>query len=175
MLNRKYLWLMRHIINLIGPPAAGKSTIIQELKRLLPFYEVLAIDDFRQRLKVTTPEEENTAWNQLWMAALKADYCILESTGTSPQLSMMLDRLWRAPGTNILTVALLASPRTCRQRDTQRLREGHQSFPLLSEPKGQRWKPLSELSVSMSLEADKLPAAQLAALLRDQLPPDFID
>ncbi len=175
MLNRKYLWLMRHIINLIGPPAAGKSTVIQELKRLLPFYEVLAIDDFRQRLKVTTPEEENTAWNQLWMAALKADYCILESTGTSPQLSMMLDRLWRAPGTNILTVALLASPRTCRQRDTQRLREGHQSFPLLSEPTGQRWKPLSELSVSMSLEADKLPAAQLAALLLDQLPPDFID
>jgi len=166
---------MRHIINIIGPPAAGKSTVIQELKRLLPFYEVLAIDDFCQQLNATTTQEENTAWNQLWMAALKSDYCILESTGTSPQLSMMLDRLWRAPGTNILTVALLASPRTRRQRATQRLHEGHHPFAKLSEPLQQRWKPLSELSVSMSLNADKLPAAQLAALLRDQLPPDFID
>ncbi len=167
---------MRHIINLIGPPAAGKSTVIQELKLLLPFYEVLAIDDFCQQLKATTPEEENTAWNQLWMAALQANYCILESTGTSPQLSMILDRLWRAPGSNILTVALLASPRTCRQREAQRLREGYQPLTGLPKPTaGQRWTPLSELSVSLSLEADKLPAAQLAALLSNQLPPDFID
>jgi AAA domain len=165
---------MRHIINLIGPPAAGKSTVIQELKTLLPFYDVLAIDDFRRRQEATTPNGEATAWNQLWLAALKSDYCLIESTGTSPHLGMILDRLWRAPGTNIITVAMKATPRIRRQREEQRRWTDYQQPPLYEAPSDRPWRPISGMSISISLDTGKRLPAQTAALLLEQLPADFL-
>ncbi len=163
---------MRHIINIIGPPAVGKTTVIREMQMLLPFYEVLAIDDFRRRVGISTSEQEHTAWNQLWLSILKAEYCFVESNGTSPLLGMMLDRLWRAPGTNILTVALRASPKICRERQQQRSEVGNSELPS-SASVGQKWIPISEVSISMSIDTSKHSPAQIAAQLLKQLPADF--
>ncbi len=165
---------MRHIINLIGPPVSGKSTVIQELKNLLPFYDVLAIDDFRRQQEETTPEREATAWNQLWLAALKSEHCLIENTGTSPHLGMILDRLWRAPGTNIITIALKATPRIRRQREEQRHWSDYQQPPLYEAPSGRPWRPISGMSISISIDTGKLLPAQTAALLLEQLPADFL-
>ncbi|WP_428657513.1 AAA family ATPase [Runella sp.] len=166
---------MRHIINLIGPPVSGKSTIIRELKTLLPVYHVLAINDFRRRQEETTPDRETTAWNQLWLEALKSEYCIIESTGTSPHLGMILDRLWRAPGTNILTVALKATPRIRRQREEQRRWSDYQQLPHYEAPSGRPWRPVSGMSIAISVDTGKLLPAQTAALLFEQLPADFLE
>lgn len=166
---------MRHIINLIGPPAAGKSTVIRELAPLLPFYNVLAIDDFRRQQQGTAPDIETTAWNQLWLEALKSDYCLIESTGTSPNLAMILDRLWRAPGTNIITVALKATPRIRRQHEEQRHWSGYRQPPLYEAPSGRPWRPISGMSISISLDTGKLLPAQIATRLLEQLPADFLE
>ncbi|AEI49655.1 AAA family ATPase [Runella slithyformis] len=166
---------MRHIINLIGPPAAGKSTVIRELKLLLPFYDVLSIDDFRRQQEETTPERENTAWNQLWLEALKSDYCLIESTGTSLNLGMILDRLWRAPGTNIITVALKATLRIRRQREEQRRWSDYRQPPLYEAPSDRPWRPISGMSISISLDTGKRLPTQTAALLLAQLPADFLE
>ncbi|MEZ4905127.1 MAG: hypothetical protein R2822_26965 [Spirosomataceae bacterium] len=44
------------------------------------------------------------------MTALQADNSIIISQGASENLPLLLDRLWRAPGTNIVTITLGAEP-----------------------------------------------------------------
>lgn len=161
---------MRHIINLIGPTAVGKSTVIQALNEHLPHYEVLAIDDFRHRIGAATPEGEAQAWREVWIAALKADCSIIESDGTSPHLSMILERLWRAPGTNILTIALEAPTKVCLKRAQQRSEAGHQPLPFVMNKK---WIPLSELSIGLRFTTTVLSPIQLAEAILAQLPVDF--
>ena len=95
--------MMRHIVNFVGT-SPQKSIILKELGDLLPHYEVFAIQDFIQKYEIHTPETEEKAWRDVWLAALQADRCIIESSGTSENLQMILDRLWRAPGTNIFTL-----------------------------------------------------------------------
>jgi predicted kinase len=163
---------MRHIINLIGPTAVGKSTVIQALNEQLPHYEVLAIDDFRRRIGTFTPEGESQAWREVWIAALKADCSIIESSGTSPHLSMLLDRLWRAPGTNILTIALEAPPKVCLKRAQQRIEAGYVPPPLSFVPE-KKWIPLSEVSNGLRFTATGLSPTQLAEAIFAQLPVDF--
>lgn len=163
---------MRHIINLIGPTAVGKSTVIQALNEQLPHYEVLAIDDFRRRIGAFTPEGESQAWREVWIAALKADCSIIESDGMSPHLSMLLDRLWRAPGTNVLTIALEAPAKVCRQRAQQRSEAGYVPSPL-SFIVDKKWIPLSEMSIGLRYNATVLSPTQVAEAIVAQLPVDF--
>jgi predicted kinase len=161
---------MRHIINLIGPTAVGKSTVIQALNELLPHYEVLAIDEFRRRIGTLTSESESQAWREVWIAALKADCCIIESDGTSPHLSMILERLWRAPGTNILTIALEAPPKVCLKRAQKRSETGYQPLSFIINKK---WIPLSELSIGLRFTTVNFSPTQIAEDILAQLPVDF--
>jgi len=163
---------MRHIINLIGPTAVGKSTVIQALNERLPHYEVFAIDDFRRRVGASTPEGESQAWREVWIAALKADCSIIESDGTSPHLSMLLDRLWRAPGTNILIIALEAPPKVRLKRAQQRIEAGYVPPPLSFTPH-KKWIPLSEMSIGLRFTATVLSPTQLAEAIYAELPVDF--
>lgn len=163
---------MRHIINLIGPTAVGKSTVIQSLNERLPHYEVFAIDDFRRRIGASTPEGESQAWREVWIAALKADCSIIESDGTSPHLSMLLDRLWRAPGTNILTIALEAPPKVRLKRAQQRIEAGYVLPPLSFTPH-KKWLPLSEVSIGLRFTTADLSPTQVAEAILAQLPVDF--
>lgn len=158
---------MRHIINLIGPAAVGKSTVIQALNEQLPHYEVLAIDDFRHRVGASTPAGESQAWREVWIAALKADCSIIESDGTSQHLSMILDRLWRAPGTNILTIVLEAPPKVCLKRAQQR------SEVVVLSPNKKKWVPLSDLSIGLRFDTVGVSPIQLAEAIVAQLPTDF--
>ncbi len=164
---------MRHIINLIGPTAVGKSTVIQALNEHLLHYEVLAIDDFRRRIGAFTPEGESQAWREVWIAALKADCSIIESNGTSPHLSMILERLWRAPGTNILTIVLEAPAKVCRQRAQHRSQAGYQPPPLSFAPNTKKWIPLSELAIGLRFTTTVLSPAQIAEEILARLPVDF--
>lgn len=161
---------MRHIINLIGPTAVGKSTVIQALNEHLPHYEVLAIDDFRRRIGAATLEGEAQAWREVWIAALKADCSIIESDGTSPHLSMILERLWRAPGTNILTIALEAPAKVRLKRAQQRSEADHQPLSFIMNKK---WIPLSELSIGLRFTTVNFSPTQLAEDILGQLPIDF--
>lgn len=96
---------MRHIINLIVPSYfSERSTIILQLKDLLSQYKMLDIADFQRQFKEVASEGESEAWRTLWIAALQADQSMIVSCGASENLQMVLDRLWRAPGTNIVTV-----------------------------------------------------------------------
>ncbi|MFN8343850.1 MAG: AAA family ATPase [Spirosomataceae bacterium] len=159
---------MRHILNVIGPPAVGKSTVIRSLNEYLPDYEVWAIDDIR--LQKASPEREAEVWREIWVAALKADGTIIESSGTSPHLLLLSDRLWRAPGTHIFTVALEAPLRICRQRDRQRQNDtGEQPAGVYTE----KWVPLPELAIGLSIRtAGKTPSQTVSEIL-EKLPPDF--
>jgi hypothetical protein len=105
--------MMRHIINFVGA-SPQKSIILKELGNLLPHYEVFTIQDFIQKYETHTPETEEKAWRDIWLAALQADHCVIESIGTSDNLQMILDRLWRAPGTNIVTLRCETSAKVKR-------------------------------------------------------------
>jgi len=92
---------MRHIINIIDSSAiAERKKLVLALKDVLPQYEMLEIGDSQ------THEGEAQLWRQVWILALQADSSIILSSGTSENLQMTLDRLWRAPGTNIVTITL---------------------------------------------------------------------
>jgi predicted kinase len=158
---------MRHILNLIGPPAVGKSTVIQSLNEYLPNYEVLDAEDLR--LRMNSPEAEAEAWRKIWIAVLKADDSIIESSGTSPHLHMLLDRLWRAPGTNIFTVALEAPLRICRQRDRERQVANFEPSRILDL----KWEPLAELAIGLKVNTVGKTPSQVAAELVEKLPSDF--
>ncbi|MCA0234137.1 MAG: hypothetical protein LCH91_27010 [Bacteroidetes bacterium] len=87
---------MRHIINFIGI-SSYKETVLLALMQLLPHFVLF-------RLENLPPEQEADEWRKTWIASLEADACILYSDGNSEHLSLLLDRLWRAPGTNIFTL-----------------------------------------------------------------------
>ncbi len=67
------------------------------LTQLLPHFVVF-------RLENLAPEQEANEWRKVWLESLQEDACILYSDGNSEHLSLLLDRLWRAPGTNIFTL-----------------------------------------------------------------------
>jgi hypothetical protein len=87
---------MRHIINFIGI-SLYKETVLLALTQLLPNFVVF-------RLENLAPEQEANEWRKVWLESLQEDACILYSDGNSEHLSLLLDRLWRAPGTNIFTL-----------------------------------------------------------------------
>jgi hypothetical protein len=87
---------MRHIINFIGI-SLYKETVLLALTQLLPHFVVF-------RLENLAPEQEANEWRKVWLESLQEDACILYSDGNSEHLSLLLDRLWRAPGTNIFTL-----------------------------------------------------------------------
>jgi|GEM_PF-3137295 len=87
---------MRHIINFIGI-SPYKETVLLALTQLLPHFVVF-------RLENLLPEQEAEVWRKVWIESLQMDACIFYSEGHSEHLSLVLDRLWRAPGTNIFTL-----------------------------------------------------------------------
>ncbi len=120
------LFIMRHILNLIAPPLVDKALIVQNLNELLPHYELLAIEEFRKKQKRNADEVETNAWRELWLAALQTEYAIVVTEGDSVHLEMMLERLWRAPGTHIFTLTLEPSslaPQQVAARIVQNLPE----------------------------------------------------
>mgnify|MGYP000700494444 CR=1 FL=1 len=119
--------MTRYIINIMGPQAVGKSTIIQELKDYLPEYSIFSIDDYRRRYSDATPEGEMKAWSKMFQWAGQAQNIIVESSGTSRNLRLFLTGLTEGKMIHIL---LSASTNTRESRHLMRLSAGYHVPPM---------------------------------------------
>ncbi|MCP1384427.1 AAA family ATPase [Runella salmonicolor] len=111
--------MKKFIINIVGPRATGKTTVIKELLEYLPQYEVLAIDDFRLKYGSNTPMKEFNAWMELSNRINECRYIILETSGTSQNLREVYQYLKFYYELEVFTVYLEAplNERIRRQRD----------------------------------------------------------
>lgn len=102
------------IVNLVGPPAAGKSTFAARYVAEHPFYKYCTIDAYREAHK-----EEEHAWTHLTKDMVERRDVILESCGLDWRLHKVLDveAIRRRP---VLTVCFDAPYDTLKSRVDQR-------------------------------------------------------
>lgn len=91
------------IINLCGPPAAGKSTFAARFTLEHPQFKFCPIDEYRIRY-----QDEGRAWAELTKDVLGKRNCILESCGMGWQLNRLLNfpKVRRRP---LLSIAFLGN------------------------------------------------------------------
>lgn len=119
------------IFNLIGPPAAGKTTLSQRLTRELLNLQHIDISRFREQLGYTKEEE---AWRGVLLAALRAisrgQHVIIESSGLSHQLEELV---LHAVHDNVTTILLSGQYRPLLDRLLKRQQESRISEIMKSD------------------------------------------
>ncbi|WP_273210536.1 hypothetical protein [Runella zeae] len=163
---------MRYVINIIGPRAVGKTTVIEELKNYLVEYTVLAIDDFRRMYDTSTPEGEMEAWFALYSAALKEQKIIIESSGTSNNLLQVIGGLTSQSELEMYNILLEADDSTLSLREKIRQEAGYKRPRLYFEPKGRIGKPT--VPVCMRLNTEKAAPFEIASAIFDNLPSQYL-
>lgn len=118
------------IINIIGLPAVGKSTLGRRLQSAFPDFVRLDIDDYRRAINTTTPRLEAEAWTRMLSDAKKYEHVIIESTGMSHNTSMVLSVLAR----KVVSIHLQADEATRTQRLATRKAAGYVPVPLYFVP-----------------------------------------
>lgn len=73
---------MSFILNLIGPPGAGKSTFASKFVLEYPEFKYCTIDEYRIEY-----ENESLAWQKMLEDAINHKYVIIESCGLSYRLN----------------------------------------------------------------------------------------
>ncbi len=126
--------MRKYIINIIGPTAVGKTTVIKELLDYLPQYEVLAIDDFRRKYDSSTAFGEFKAWSALAQRIHECPYIIMETSGTSQNLAQVLRELHANYHVVMFTVRLDAPHLTRQLRKVERLNDGYTEPPMYFHP-----------------------------------------
>jgi hypothetical protein len=121
--------MKRYILNIVGPVAVGKSSVIEELKEYLPQYQVFGIDAYRKQYSNGTPEGDTNAWFEMFRHANGCKYIIVESTGTSYNLMQFISGLNNCE-LEICTVSLSASAATRGERKEERERAGYENPPM---------------------------------------------
>ena len=160
---------MRYIINIMGPMAVGKSTVIGELKDYLPHYEVLAIDDYRRHYSDGTPEGEMKAWGEMYLAAARIDRIIVESSGTSHNLKLLIESLTGA----VIHVELNANVLIRTKRKEEREAAGYQKPPIYFDTIWFIERPTVYRDV-LGIYTDK-PPYEVAAEIIESLPGGFME
>jgi hypothetical protein len=89
------------IINLTGPPAAGKTLLAERFVLEHPEYTYLSIDNYRIEFK-----NEETAWYELMISVINSPNVILESSGLSWKLKNWIFQHPAIQGQEIKTVIL---------------------------------------------------------------------
>ena len=105
---------MTLIINLIGPPAAGKSTFAAKYILEHPEYRYCTIDEYR-----ITYKDEHLAWRAFANDIRNADPVIMESVGLSWRLADMFNTE-EARHRSICTIAFIGTPEILHERLTSR-------------------------------------------------------
>jgi len=98
------------IINLVGPPAAGKSTFAARYVLEHPEFKYCPIDEYR-----IAYEDEGLAWSHLTKDVLSRRHVVLETCGMGWRLADLwnTDTIKRRP---IVTVAFLGDPDALHMR-----------------------------------------------------------
>lgn len=164
--------MKRYIINIMGPQAVGKSTVIEELKEYLPRFEVFSIDDFRRNFNSSTPNGEMNAWYQLFRHANSKYRIILESSGTSLNLAQVIAGL-NTLELEIISVSLMASDDTRLIRKKQRDAYGYQNPPMYFLPNFEFSKEFI-LPPNLVIDTEKKQPFEVAAEIIEFLPYEFM-
>lgn len=90
------------LVNIIGPPAAGKSSMATKYVLEHPTWSYISIDACR-----IEEQDENEAWRIFEKRIKESKLLIAESSGLSWRLPSILARLDARP---IMTLAMIASP-----------------------------------------------------------------
>lgn len=133
------------IFSLVGPPAAGKSTISEALIKEILNLEYLDIARFRQQFQY---QKEKEAWKKLLEASRAAQtakkHLLIETSGLSHQLQEIVIPCLRSLKGTTFTIALLGDEEPLLSRLKQRqenfglptnIREDEQAFLSYSIPK----------------------------------------
>lgn len=99
------------LVNLVGPPASGKSTLASKFVLEHPEYWYVSIDSCRLGKK-----NDKEAWEDLRLRAVGNRFTIIESSGLSWRLSENI----LIGNARILTVLLIASRKTLQLRLKER-------------------------------------------------------
>lgn len=164
---------MRYLINIIGPQAVGKTTVIEELRDYLPIYSVLAIDDFRKRFDSSTPMGEMQAWAELLRRANSNTRVIIESSGTSNNLLHVIGGISTWDDVKMFNIELTANPTVTEKRKQQRQWQGYLS-PTLYFDAGTPFFRQAVIPVMASINTEKEQPYEIAAHIIDLLPAEFI-
>lgn len=163
---------MRYLINIIGPQAVGKSTVIEELKEYLPDYRILAIDDFRRQYDSSTPEGEMRAWAELlrWCGGKKI---IIESSGTSNNLLHVIGGMSAFGSIKVCTVLLEANVMVLNRRLIERNKKGYIAPKLYFDATYLPYRD-AVVPVTIKLHTDTEQPYEVAAQIYDLLPSEFV-
>lgn len=164
---------MRYLINIIGPQAVGKTTVIAELKEYLPEYRVLAIDDFRRQYDSSTPEGEMRAWQALLHDARSYERIIIESSGTSHNLNHVLRGVFKNDPAHIFTIRLEANVILRSNRVIKRDQQGYVNPPMYFEIGGAVFRK-AVLPIHATFNTESEQPFEVAAQIFDLLPSEFV-
>lgn len=96
------------IINLIGPPAAGKSTFASRYVVTHPEFTYCSIDEYR-----IAHSDEEKAWANLTNDVINSKIVMLESIGLSWRLKGLFQKI---KDRKIITIALIGDPLVIHER-----------------------------------------------------------
>lgn len=164
---------MRYLINIIGPQAVGKTTVIEELKEYLADYRVLAIDDFRRQYDSSTPEGEMRAWTELLRYATSSRKVIIESSGTSNNLLHVIAGMSAYGSIEMYNIFLTANQKTIDIRKQKRGMRGYVSPPMYFTASN----PFSRkhvIPVMAPINTECRQPYEIAAHIIDLLPSEFV-
>lgn len=105
-------WGSNPIINFMGPPCAGKSTVASQFVLDHPYFTYCTIDGFRLKY-----QDEDLAWEKLLETVEENTHVVLETCGLSYRLEELFSKLDSRPTISIL---LFARSEKCRTRLLQR-------------------------------------------------------
>jgi adenylate kinase family enzyme len=133
------------LVNLVGPPAAGKTLHAQRFVSEYPEFSHLAIDDYR-----ITWKDEDQAWYELMCAAANAPHNVVESSGLSWKLEAWILSHIEIERRGILTVVLYGNTDVFTKRLLDRRTQANRpTIPF-------KYKGLSEEGLILRCN-DKLP------------------
>ena len=112
------------IINLIGPPAVGKSTFASRFVLEHPYYKYCTIDAYRvdnYNNGLSELENNKVAWIRFWKDVYHAKDVVIESIGLDWRLKKIFQKLSDRPR---LTIAFIGNAQTIisRLKDRQHKR-----------------------------------------------------
>lgn len=161
---------MRYLINIIGPQAVGKTTILKELMSYLPHYYAVTIDDYRRNFSDGTPQGEMRAWIEMLKYTQGIQWLIIESSGTSNNTKDLVFAL----NAHVFNVHLTADISVRTQRKAERESEGYRNPPLYFEMAEGYFERQLTIDPDITINTENEQPYEIAARIIDLLPSEFI-